>query len=208
MIMGDLTAILPAGEWRSGLPVITRWADHDTNLVIASFIRLRHSGLMAVVDPDGRLVEWTADIRRASLFASEGHAQAAVTGLCAPEIRAAIRSGRAVVEVDEHTGEVMILDARGGGLRPLPNVEIRLAVGPRYIDDDPTENAARAASKRQVTRFVRELFAEARRLNWKLSTKPGMTVARSVSDEYSTPASAKARRAGALAHYTRPRRAA
>lgn len=133
-------------------------------MIFATVIRLRRSGKMARFDEDGRLAGWTIDPERASYFSDEGAARAAIRGICAPEIRRALRRGRAVLVLDEDTGEELIVDA--GHTRVLPTPRIRIDAGPRYIQDDPFDDGRKSIVRRKamtVRTFVRGEIAAAKR---------------------------------------------
>lgn len=181
------------------------------NLTFGTVIKLKHSGRMAVFDADGRLIDWTSDLSRASSFACEADAVAGIQAICAPELRAAIRAGyaavaRAVDEQGEETGELFIVDA-SDRFELYPTPRIRPDVGPRFLTDDPLQQVVsppdRESSSR-VRELVRSIFADAALLNWKLQSQPRISLAALSRDEYRAPASARARRPGSLGKYKGP----
>ena len=133
-------------------------------VVMAHVIRLKRSGRMARFADDGRLAEWTADPNAASYFSDIGAARAAIRGICAPEIRSALRSGRAVFVLDDDTGEELIVDAGHARLWRTPR--IRIDGRARYIQDDPLDDGRSAIVRRKalkVRTFVRGEFAMSRK---------------------------------------------
>ncbi|TDR89110.1 hypothetical protein [Enterovirga rhinocerotis] len=174
----------------------------------AVVIRLKASGRMARFDEYGRLVEWTGDVLRATHFRDLDAAELAIYGICAPELRAAIRAGYAAVVEVEDTGETYIVDAHDH-YELYPRPRIRPDLGPRFIDDDARQGVPcgdRAGREHFAAALVSELFREAPLKNWRLQTLPRISPARIPGDEYTTPISARARHAGALARFQRTSR--
>lgn len=154
-----------------------------------------HSGLMAQFDETGRLAAWTPWIKQASIFATAEAGMAAIRAICRREIQAAVRAGRAVLERDEATGEDVLMDYSGGHARPLPVPAINLDVGSRSLAGQIAEIDYEARDRRVVRRFAREAFAEARR-NPRRQTEALIT-SRSSEDDYTMPASRRAKLAAA-----------
>ena len=149
-----------------------------------------HTGLMAVIDESGQLRTWTTYMRLASVFLTADACTAAIRSLCLRELEEAVRKGRASKEVDEETGETHYLR----GSQPLRAPRIKLEVGgSRNIYAVP------GTSLSSVRRFARGEFKAAGRNPTRASSalfKPSGT-----EDEYTSPVSARARRAGAYAHF-------
>lgn len=149
-----------------------------------------HSGLMARFDESGRLVEWTPYVRRAPLFLTAEAGAAAIRGICMREFEEAVRKGRATKLVDEETGEVHFL--RGGPNGDPWTPRIPLADRNRNIYADPTMVGA------GLKRDIRGIFREARR-NPTRQTEALISL-NTTGTAYTSPASAKAKRAAAYAH--------
>lgn len=168
-------------------------------LILATVIRLKRSGRMARFAEDGRLLEWTPDPDLASYFSDVGAARAAIRGICAPEIRRALRHGRAALVLDEDTGEELIVDA--GHTRVLGTPRIRIDAGPRYIQDDPLDDGRKGVVKRKamtVRTFVRGEFAEVRQ-NPKVRSK-GFVVPSATAQEYTMSVTARRRVISMMRH--------
>lgn len=151
-------------------------------------ITLGRSGLMARFDEAGRLVEWTPYIRRASVFMSADAGNAAIRAICRPEIDAAVRSGRAVRELDEETGEVVVMDYSGRRARPLPTPGIRMTGPGRSLGLDEAEAPGHFSPRR----LTRETFRDARR-NPTRATEALISPSSTGADDYTTPASRRGR---------------
>lgn len=148
-----------------------------------------HGGLMARFADNGQLLGWTPHIKRASLFMTAQAGAAAIRGMCMKEFEEAVRKGRAAKFVDEETGEVMFL--KGGPHGEPWTPRIPLADRDRNIYSDPSMAGA------GLRRDVRGMFREARR-NPTRQTEALIPV--STGTDYTKPASARARHAGAYAH--------
>lgn len=157
-------------------------------------ITLGRSGQMARFDDAGRLLGWTTHIKRASLFLSAEAGNAAIRAICRPEIDAAVRSGRAVRELDEETGEVVVMDYSGRRARPMPTPAIRMSSPGRSLGLDVIEEPGHFSPRR----LTRETFREARR-NPTRQTEALISPSSTAGDDYTTPAS----RRGRLAHMAR-----
>lgn len=168
-------------------------AEIATVMVPFYVITAGRTGLMAVFNRDGRLQTWTTYIREASVFASAEAGNAAIRGICAPEIAAALAAGRAVREVDEDTGETVLLETSGRPMR-TPGIKLEVGGGRRFDAE-----GGQVSTRRELRRFVRGEFRTARR-NPTRQTEALITPS-STADEYTMPASSRARlarQAGAL----------
>lgn len=109
-----------------------------------------------------------------------------------------MRAGRAMRELDEETGEVVVMDYAGRRPRPFPVPSIRLdgpgrSLGLTGDDDDPNRVHL---SPRQLARAV---FREARR-NPTRQTEALVTPS-SAADDYTMPASRRGRLANMARAY-------
>lgn len=150
-------------------------------------ITLGHGGLMARFDERGRLVEWTPYIRRASHFTSAEAGNAAIRAICRPEIDAAVRAGHAVRELDEETGEVVVMDYSRRHARPLATPALRPGLD-RSLGLDAEDAPAHLSSRR----LTRSAFRDARR-NPTRQTEALISPPSTGGDEYTTPASRRGR---------------
>lgn len=136
---------------------------------LAIVIRLKNYGWMARFDDTGCLVEWVDDVERATTFPSMRAATAAIRGIAAPEIREAIRDGRAYRARDGF-GRTHICDSAKRYLEDFPTPPIRLDYGPRFLGDNPAHGTLYGEPERRAERarqLVALLFRDAPRLNWK-----------------------------------------
>lgn len=153
-----------------------------------------YSGRMARFDEDGRFVEWTEYIRKATCFQTRADAALAVRALCRAELEEDVRKGRASRVLDEDSDEVMYVNERGYQITPRMR-----GTGARFLTDEP--GPGRVESVRQ---FVRGAFADAGRQNTSRSTA-ALIRPSSTPQEYTMTASQRAR---TLATHTRHRRQA
>ena len=156
-------------------------------------ITLGRRDLMARFDDDGRLVKWTPFIRDASLFLTSSAAAEAIRDICRPELDAAVAAGRAVRELDEETGEVVVMDYRRRSPRPMPP-RISLGGHPRRIEYDSEQHG-----RTSVRAFVRGEF-KAVRSNPTRATEARIHPSTDTADEWTMAASKRAR---AMAGYKR-----
>lgn len=108
-----------------------------------------YSDSMAVFDDAWRLVGWTKQVRKATIFDNQEQALDVIRRLSLVGSERAVRSGRLLWELDEDLNEFVFAAPNGGPIILQPRADV-LEPGPSW-------------GKSEIAFFTRQEFAEAQR---------------------------------------------